>query len=58
MITRETRLSELRQIVRDQRSTDERDGVRVVKSIQQSLAAEGIVCSEELVRKAGEKVRR
>ena len=57
-VTRQTRLSALRELVRDERSTSGRVNPRLVQSIQQSLAAEGYVFSEESVRAVGERVPR
>jgi hypothetical protein len=50
------RLSALREVTNDPRSTDGQLNPRMVKSIQQSLAAEGYVYSEETVREIGLKV--
>ena len=57
-ITRQTRLSALQKLVRDNRTTDEQVSPRLVRSIQQSLAAEGYVFTEASVRKVGERVSR
>jgi hypothetical protein len=57
-ITRQTRLSALRELVRDDRSTDGQVNPRLVQSIQQSLAAEGYDFTEESVREVGERVAR
>jgi hypothetical protein len=58
VISRQTRLSALRELVRDNRSTDGQLNPRLVTSIQQSLAAEGYVSSEKTVRDVGERVTR
>lgn len=57
-ITRQTRLSALRELVRDDRSTDGQVNPRLVRSIQQSLAAEGYDFTEKSVREVGERVAR
>ena len=57
-VTRATRLSELRYIADDSRTTDGQLNPRLVASIQQSLAVEGYVVSEQAVRAAGERVER
>jgi hypothetical protein len=55
-VTRDTRLSALRELTDDPRSTDGQLNPRTVQSIQQSLAAEGYVYSEQAVRDVGLKV--
>jgi hypothetical protein len=57
-ITRQTRLSALQKLFRDDRATDGEVNPRLVQSIQQSLAADGYVFSEASVRKIGERVTR
>lgn len=57
-VTRETRLSALRELVRGERSPSGEASPRLVQSIQQSLAAEGYVFSEKSVRDGGERVPR
>lgn len=58
-VTLQTRLSTLRQLVRDdERSTNGQVNPRLVQSIQQSLAAEGYVFSENSVREVGERAVR
>ena len=58
MITRHLRLSELRKLVDDDRTTDGQVNPRTVRSIQQSLATEGYVSTEEAVRLVGERMAR
>ncbi len=58
VISGKTRLSALRELVRDNRSTDGQLNPRLVTSIQQSLAVEGYVSSEKTVRDVGERVTR
>jgi len=53
-----TRLSALRELVRDERATNGQVNPRLVQSIQQSLAADGYVYSEKSVRDIGERVLR
>ena len=55
-VTRDTRLSALRELIDDTRSTDGQLNPRLVQSIQQSLAVEGYVYSEESIRAIGLKV--
>jgi hypothetical protein len=55
-ISGQTRLSVLLELIRDERSTDRQLNPRLVRSIQQSLAVEGYVFSEEAVRDIGERV--
>ena len=57
-ITRDTRLSALRELAKDPRTTNGQINPRLVKSIQQSLAVEGYVYSEQSVRDVGERVLR
>jgi hypothetical protein len=57
-VTRQTRLSALRELVRDERSTNGQVNPRLVQSIQQSLAAEGYIFSEKAVRDVGERPAR
>lgn len=57
-VTGTTRLSELRDLVNDPRKTDGCVNPRMVSSIQQSLAAEGHVFSEEYVREVLERLER
>jgi hypothetical protein len=57
-ISGKTRLSALRELVRDNRSTDGQLNPRLVTSIQQSLAVEGYVSLEKTVRDVGERVTR
>jgi hypothetical protein len=55
-VTRSTRLSELRYVAEDSRTTDGQLNPRFVQSIMQSLAVEGYEVSEEAVRAAGRRV--
>jgi hypothetical protein len=55
-VTRSTRLSALRELIRDPRKTDDQINPRVVTIIKQSLEAEGYAVSEQEVREAGERV--
>jgi len=57
-VTRQTLLSALQELVRDDRATDDQVSPRLVRNIQESLAAEGYVFSEASVRKIGERVIR
>ena len=57
-ITPQTRLSALRELVRDDRSTNGQVNPRLVQSIQQSLAVEGYVFTETSVRDVGERIAR
>lgn len=57
-ITRQTRLSALRELLRGDLAASGRASSRLVQSIQQSLAAEGYAFSEKSVGDIGEQVLR
>ncbi len=57
-VTKQTRLRALREALRDTRVTDGQVNPRLVESIQQSLAAEGYVYSDQAVREIGEGLAR
>ena len=57
-VTRQTLLSALRELLRDDRATDGQVSPRMVRAIQQSLAADGYVFSDASVRSIGEQVIR